>query len=118
MKMKPLEVQKRLSEDRLKLQQATREGNIEYVRQNLEGRIEEASDAELKTLYYIAHANSHSRLMDYVKSISPTKYDPFFATVYGKKADQIAVEAEDELYGSDSVAASKEVSYMRADWER
>merc|ERR1711953_495613 len=48
MKLKPLEVRERLSENRLKMQQATRDGNFEYVRQHLDDRIAEVSEAELK----------------------------------------------------------------------
>jgi len=118
MKLKPIEARQQLFEDRLKMQQAVRDGDLAYVRQNLDKRSGRVSAAEFQTLYYIALDNQHASLTALLKSLSPKEVDPFFEFLYGDDANASKVAWEDRTDGADSVAARVEVEYMRANWER
>jgi len=118
MKLKPLETRKQIFEDRLKLQQIARDGDIEYLRKNFHERLVAASDAELRTLYHTAQANRHRPLMAYLQSISPKISDPFYTTLYGQGAEAAATAEEDRMDGNESFTALAETAYLKANWEK
>jgi len=118
MKLKDDFTRDRISEERSKLQKAARDGDIEYVSQNLPHHSKELSGAYITTLHYIAKFNSNVGLMKYLDSVSRKRDDPFFTTVYGTDAVMATVEAEDRFLSNISAHAREQLAYMKADWER
>lgn len=118
MTLKPMEVRSQNFQDRLKIQQAVREGNTDYVRKNLRLRSGNISSAELETLKHIAFANSQPELLSYIISQSPMADDEFFPLLYGRHAEKETIEAEDSLDGSGSAAAHLQMELIKTDWER
>lgn len=118
LKMKPADVRSQISDARLKLQHAARDGDTDYVRKIFEKRSGSIDVNELRTLDYIAKANVHQPLSAYLMSISPKQEDPFFETMYGVDALPGIINSDDRLDGSVSARARVENAMLKANWER
>jgi SAM-dependent methyltransferase len=114
MKLKPLATREQIAENRLQLQRAARDGDMEFVRRKLQSRHVNSTDAEYWHLYYIARDNSHPW------TLGPTRReDKYWQFAYGNDMeDKSKINVEDQVDGQESFHARMEVERLKTEWER
>lgn len=114
MKLKPLATRELIVQNRLQLQQAARDGNLEFVRGELQKRPGNYTDAEYWSLYYIARDSGHPWTLG-----PTTREDKYWQYAYGNDMeDKSSIIAEDQVDGQGSVHGRMEVERLKSDWER
>lgn len=118
MKLKAPEVRNKSLAERLSMQLAVRNGDIELVRQKVDDLSGKIDSAELTTLYYIALSNWHVPLIEYLRTMMPEQDDMFQSVVYGDVSEAETIKAEDHRDGGESNVERLVLKFMKTDWER